>query len=285
MGQKLNRSFFLLWLIVFQATTLICRAASASSPHAKVDLVSDANAIQPGRILRVGLHFTLEKGWHIYWINPGDSGEPPRIQWQLPASFRAGSIQWPAPRRIQDHSLTDYGYEEEALLIVPISIPSRLQSHEIKLGATAKWLVCRDSCIPEQASLNLSLPVRDAGAQSRSPWHRLFVTTQGQIPEPAPKRWKLRAIAEKDRFILEARTGKPERQASFFPLEPDQIENAAPQEVSSYSGGVRISLHKSDQLMQPISTLRGVIVVNSGQAYVVAAPVIQLNSPNRRNRP
>jgi DsbC/DsbD-like thiol-disulfide interchange protein len=272
-------------MIAFAPATLTYGAASASSPHAKVDLISEVNAIQPGRILRVGLHFTLEKGWHIYWINPGDSGEPPRIQWLLPEGFRAGAIQWPAPRRIPDHSLIDYGYEEEALLIVPISIPSRLQSHEFKLGATAKWLVCRDSCIPEQTNLNLSLPVRDAGSQSGSPWHRLFVTTQEHIPKPAPKQWKLRAMSTKDQFTLDIRTGKPERQAVFFPLEPDQIENAAPQEVSSYSGGVRISLRKSDQLMQPISTLRGVIVMNSGQAYVIAAPIAPSNSPNRRNRP
>jgi len=93
----------------------------------------------------------------------------------------------------------------------------------------------------------------------------------------------VRAIAEKDQFILEVRTGKPERQALFFPLEPNQIENSAPQQAGSYPGGVRISLRKSDQLVQPISNLQGVIVMDSGRAYVVSAPVIQPNSTKRRN--
>ena len=84
----------------------------------------------------MGLHFELESGWHIYWINPGDSGEPPRVQWRLPAGFRAESIQWPAPQRIEDHSLVDYGYEGEALLMVPVESPADLEVHEsVKIEA------------------------------------------------------------------------------------------------------------------------------------------------------
>ena len=85
------------------------QAPSATGPHGSVDLVSDVAAIQPGRPFWLGLRFRLEAGWHIYWTNPGDSGEPPRVKWNLPAGFEAGPIAWPVPRRIEDHSLVDYG--------------------------------------------------------------------------------------------------------------------------------------------------------------------------------
>src|SRR5579864_944263 len=81
--------------------------ASPDASHARVELLAAQAAAQPGRPFQVGLHFQLEPGWHIYWINPGDSGEPPRVKWTLPAGYQAGPIQWPVPQRIEDHSLID----------------------------------------------------------------------------------------------------------------------------------------------------------------------------------
>ena len=147
-----------------RAHLLACRAfplgganggtSPPSSMHAKTELIAEKDSIEPGQSLWLGLHFELESGWHIYWINPGDSGEPPRVQWRLPAGFRAESIQWPAPQRIEDHSLVDYGYEGEALLMVPVESPADLEVHEsVKIEATLKWLVCRETCIPEREDL------------------------------------------------------------------------------------------------------------------------------------
>jgi len=68
--------------------------------HGTVDLLSEQQSIQPGHAILLGLHFRLEKGWHIYWVNPGDSGEPPRLEWRLPAGLRAGAIEWPTPSRL-----------------------------------------------------------------------------------------------------------------------------------------------------------------------------------------
>ena len=58
-------------------------------PHGTVELLAERQGIQPGHEILLGLYFRLEKGWHIYWINPGDSGEPPRLEWHLPAGLRA----------------------------------------------------------------------------------------------------------------------------------------------------------------------------------------------------
>ncbi len=69
-------------------------------PHLKVELISEQATAPPGQPLWVGLLFRLEQGWHIYWQNPGDSGEPPKIRWELPAGFVAGSIRWPQPIRL-----------------------------------------------------------------------------------------------------------------------------------------------------------------------------------------
>ena len=68
------------------------------SPHSELRLVSGVTSIRPGSSFTVALHLTLDAGWHTYWINPGDSGLPLEISWDLPAGFTAGRLMWPAPR-------------------------------------------------------------------------------------------------------------------------------------------------------------------------------------------
>ncbi len=281
MGRIFSPTHLAVLFLLALACSLAVRASalSASSLHAKAELIAEKDSIEPGQDSWLGLHFELERGWHIYWINPGDSGEPPRVQWHLPAGFLAGSIQWPTPRRVEDHSLVDYGYEGEALLMVPIQPPADLAvGDSVKFGATAKWLVCRETCIPEQADLALSLPVQRKGARQRPQWQELFRTTRARWPKPAPRDWKIAAVSKKDQFVLSIETGSPQQQATFFPLEPNQIENAAPQEPGQLPRGVRLKLRKSDQLLKPLSHLKGVVELGSGRAFVVDAPVVPSDS-------
>ncbi len=252
-------------------------AAPISAAHLKVDLVAQDASITPGRIFQSGLKFDLEKGWHVYWINPGDSGEPPAVEWKLPAGFQAGAIEWPAPGRLPIPPLMDYGYEDQVLFIVPIQAPAGLKpGTTIPLAATVKWIVCRETCIPGHGEVALSLLVSSDAAKPSAD-HDLFAKTKESLPRPAPRTWKQSALARKDAFVLILRTGKRVANAMFFPRDEDQIENAAPQQVHSDATGVHIDLKKSEQLLKPITRLRGVVLLD-GKAYEVDAPVVVQSS-------
>src|SRR6202789_1893754 len=80
--------------------------------HLTAELVSLSPNIAPGGTLQVGLVLTLEEHWHVYWINAGDSGEPPKITWTLPAGITAGPMKFPIPSRLPLGPLIDFGYEE-----------------------------------------------------------------------------------------------------------------------------------------------------------------------------
>ncbi len=68
--------------------------------HLTAELVTLAPQIAPGGNLQIGLLLTIEDGWHVYWINAGDSGEPPKIIWTLPKGITAGPMQFPVPERL-----------------------------------------------------------------------------------------------------------------------------------------------------------------------------------------
>jgi len=270
-GSFLLLSFICLFV---GASAIETEASAASGPHGTIELVAEQSSVRPGRGFWVGLHFKLEKGWHVYWMNPGDSGESPRVQWNLPSGFRVGPLQWPVPRRIEDHSLIDYGYEDEVLLPVEIDPPASFSAErDVSLKATVHWLVCREVCLPGRAALDLALPVGGEKPAQQSVRQGLFAEARARLPKPTPKQWKLTGYVEGRQFVLEAETGRQQAKATFFPFEPNLVENAAPQNASPLSRGVRLRLQKSDQLVTPALTLAGVLVLGPEQAYVVNVPV------------
>lgn len=256
-----------------------CLPASAQLPSTniiRVTLLGEQDSIAPGQQFWVGVQFRMDQGWHIYWINPGDSGEPPRVQWRLPAGFQAGELRWPHPERLVTKYSTDYGYAGQMLLLASIRPPAGLApGGTAELAGTVKWVVCREVCIPGKTEVALSLPVKRVATPQPS---QAFDQARKRIPQPAPAQWRARARAEKDAFVLSLETGQPMAQAEFFPLQPQQIENAAPQAASALPRGVRLRLKKSEQLLQPIANLKGVIVLPSGKAYVIDAPVVGARS-------
>lgn len=135
-------------------------AAPMRTPHVVAELVAERSAVQAGQVMQVGLSLTHQPGWHTYWRNPGDSGLPTRLTWQVPAGSQVGEIEWPVPQRLPVGPLMNYGYEGELLLPVNFTPPpSAKPGDTLSLRARADWLVCKEVCIPESVELELQLPV------------------------------------------------------------------------------------------------------------------------------
>jgi DsbC/DsbD-like thiol-disulfide interchange protein len=245
----------------------------ATGPHTTITLLANRDSVTPGGQLLVGLQFQMEKGWHVYWVNPGDSGEPPKVQWQVPAGFRVGAMDWPTPEKLTAPSIVDYGYQNEVLLMAPLSAPANMKAGGTEtVSAKVNWLVCREMCIPGNAQLSLALPVGKRGS-TNAMTAAVFRDTREELPVHASATWKVYATSEKNDFVLTVETGKQEDAATFFPLDAEQINNDAPQAATPFAQGVRLRLQKSDGLLKPIAELRGVLELGSGRAYQIAAPV------------
>lgn len=135
----------------------------ATTPRVEARLVAEVTGVPAaGGTISLALHQKMQEGWHTYWINPGESGEPTTLAWTLPEGFAASAIKWPYPERIPFGDLANYGYSNEVLLRVEIAVPEGLKpGSTITFKTEANWLVCKDVCIPESATLDLTLPVVD----------------------------------------------------------------------------------------------------------------------------
>ena len=245
-----------------------------TAQHLTARLVVPPAQIYPGQSFTAGLHFKLEPGWHVYWSNAGDSGEPPRLKWRLPQGVSAGALEFPAPRRLPLGHLVDYGYEEEVLFPVGFEVaPSFQPAGPVTLGADVHWLVCREICIPGSATLSVTRPAAASGAASGEDAAdaQLVRRFESALPQPLPPPADATFSAHRGGFTLAVTTGKRERSAQFFPLDPNLITNAAPQRAEPRDDGIQLALVQDENLRVRPQLLRGVVEFTDGRAYAIRA--------------
>lgn len=149
--------------LVAAASALVAHAQSAvvKTDEVRAELVAHApEGVSAGKPVWLGLAIDHAPHWHTYWKNPGDSGLPTTLTWQLPAGTSAGEIAWPTPRRLPVGPLVNYGYEDKLLLPVPLTVASDFKGESLTVKLSAQWLVCKDVCIPQQGDFVLRLPVQ-----------------------------------------------------------------------------------------------------------------------------
>jgi thiol:disulfide interchange protein DsbD len=271
-GPWLSDTLFALALALSWSSTV--DAQTAAQAHAKVDLVAENDSLEAGRVAWIGILFDLESGWHIYWVNPGDAGDPPHVEWNVPPGFRAGDIRWPVPARLPTGSLIDYGYEGRVLLAVPLQVPGGYKpGTPSPFTADVRYVICREVCIPAKAHVTLSIPSGNSALTETAARRELFHAARARWPKPLPAGWEIKASDTGSQVVLSIRTGRREAAATFFPLDQDQIDNAAPQVVAPAERGAQLTLQKVDPLSKPISMLKGIILLASDRAFEIAVPV------------
>lgn len=269
------RLFLLALTIGLFGSILEARAAPVQADNVEAELVAENTSFKAGDHDNwVALRLRPDPGWHVYWQNPGDSGIPTSLKWTLPAGVDAGAIQWPYPHREALGELTNYGYGEETLHLVPVRVKPGVG--RVELAARANWLVCKDICIPGQADLELEVPVSDAEPQPETAWRSAFEKARAQLPRPTTG-WDMHYAIVAGEFSLGVTGAQFPQQArvEFFPLPNDLVAHAAEQRVAiDPANGLRLTQRLSDYFVEAPETVRGVMVVYEGErarAYEVQA--------------
>lgn len=235
------------------------------SPRAAVSLVSDHAAVSPGQKVRIGLRQRLAPHWHTYWKNPGDAGSPPNIEFNLPEGATVSGIDWPGPDRFIIGPVASYGYENEIVFPVTMSVPQHAQpGSQLVVEANADWVVCEKECIPEEGKFRLTLPV-EASARPASPVIRAsFNTADARQPQPAP--WQASVVAgESTLQLLVKGDGISEqsvRSALYFPESWGIVDHVAEQSLEVENGKLTLTLRKGQGYMPGPSA--GLLAITDG---------------------
>lgn len=267
-----------------QAQGLLERISSGAKQRVdtlELEWVADRLAAAPGETLWLALRLKHDAGWHTYWQNPGDSGLPTQLSAQGPQGAQFGPLQWPLPTRFWVGPLANYGYEGEVFLPLSLTLPpGRPEAGAAwALRATVSWLICKEVCIPGQASLSLELPVRsEAQAAQASRDAPAIERSLARVPDP-DRPLKAAWVVEGSQISLrvdkpsDATTGgwnTPAR-VEFFPAKAGWMSAPAAQSLYVDSGGWRLAVASAEPAVAPPALIEGALHVDGQVAWLRAS--------------
>lgn len=247
-----------------------------ASHHTHVNLLLSADTAKPGDTIFAGVEMKMDPGWHTYWKNAGDAGSPTKIEWTLPPGVTAGDIQWPLPKKLPPAEVTTYGYEDETVLIVPLTLASNLAPGTVNLSAKVSWLECKDVCIPANATVQAHLAIGaetkpSADAATIDLWKSKIPQTNSPVPFQAawekPAQGDTRPLLISSGSSSDAAKNVKYDSVEFFPAVSDNFEILSATEVlSAMSSDIRLrKMVKKFQGDWP-GEISGTIVIESGKA-------------------
>jgi len=175
-------------IVLLLATAPAWGAASdwAVNEQSRVRLITPYRTAPRDGELRLGLHFKLAPGWHVYWKNSGDAGFPPVVVFGKADGLSEPELLWPAPERFElPGDLVAFGYEDEVVYPVRARL-SNPAGNVLKLSADVDYLVCEVDCIPYRYTLTLDQPLAAGSSATFDPATEPLITSWwSRLPAPA----------------------------------------------------------------------------------------------------
>ena len=253
----------------------------------EVELLSEVSSVSAGETIWLGLRLDPKEHWHTYWKMGGDSGEPTSLsEWTAPEGSVIGEIQWPAPHWLPfyDTDLVNFGYEEQVLLPVSITLPDDLEGDTVEISTLAFWNVCDQICIPGEQRLSITLPIT-AEVELDATRTQIFAQARAQLPVVDHELSSLIAVAG-ERVSLGFESPEPlfsdYTDAYFFPEQRRVIKLGPMREVAINPNLLQITHQQPRRMLSDLSEIYGVLVLENEagerKAFDFVNPAVDANS-------
>jgi len=245
---KLSK-IFLLFLFVVNIN-----ANSVNSGHAEISLIKYNQSELSNDKNLIGIKMDMQKNWHTYWKNPGDSGGPIKIIWKTSENISIGQIKWPTPELIPYDPLMTYGYKD--FVIFPFEYVKNFDGNaDIELDLD--FLICDDVCIPEKAKIQTTLNEIKEDIK--------LVEWNNKVPSI-----KLPVLSDVKKGFLELRFSfnDPIKSIVFFIENENTVDHPAEQILIKEENNWLLKVPLLENI-NSISTLSGLISINENQNFII----------------
>ena len=251
--------------LIFLFPSLFANQIVIDTGHANVSLVKNSYDLKAEGSY-IGIKFELDKNWHTYWKNPGDSGGPLEIVWELPNQFKLDKINWPKPELIPYPPLMTYGYNNE--VIFPFKVSQYELNTNEEIGVSVDFLICADVCIPEKAYIKTSFA--DIPLDNKLDF---FIEQVPNITLPTEA-----YISGNTLKLKFSKTDKSIDQVYFYSDVENVVEHSAIQKLIEEEHNYSLNIKLFDN--SKLSEISGIIVIDDKpfevKSTVVNAPEIEL---------
>lgn len=210
-----------------------------STPYSKARIISAGPGSEPSRkTWQIGVQITLEPGWKTYWRVPGDAGVPPVFDWSKSANVDDVRLEWPVPGRYVDEYATAIGYTDE--IVFPVTVVAQDPSKLVKAKLDLAYAVCKDICLPAQATLTLDLA--DSSTRDSAAHGAVIAAYKKRVPMPMPVEdgsptVSLRGEGDDTKLVIDLKTAS--EAPELFVEGPEEFYFGTPKPESASAGDTR----------------------------------------------
>ncbi len=270
------------FLLIALLAALSLAAPLSAQTHIAASLVAESSAPASGASTTIALRMQPAKGWHGYWLNPGEAGFATRLDWKLPTGVSVSPPLYPVPERLVVAGLMNHVFNGEHALLMQLNVSATapLQT-KLPLRLSADWLACTDKiCVPEHADLSLDLITGD-GAKQLQPQ---FDQWRMKLPLPLGGDAHFQQVGKRIRFGIPFPKSAKATDPWFFAQTENAILYPSIQTVALKGDLLTVETNVSGPLPDKIE---GVLSIGEGGGLsIVATPgvVPQIDMPMSARR-
>jgi thiol:disulfide interchange protein DsbD len=200
----------------------------------------------------------MQKNWHTYWKNPGDSGGPIKVQWKTSDNIEIGNIKWPSPELIPYEPLMTYGYTD--FVIFPFDY-KKIDENDSSIEVNVDFLICDDICVPEKAYIKTTLDQIKEDS--------LLIEWDKYVPNVV-----LPVLAKLNNEFIEIRFSNNNviNDINFFIENTNTVNHSQEQILIKEENNWLLKVPLNDSY-EEIKKIKGVLSVNNSDVYLVDAEI------------
>ncbi len=244
-------ALLLAWLALLLGSGQAHAQLPAMEIHVHAELEAETLRPAAGSTVTLAISMRPDKGWHGYWINPGDAGEGLSLDWQLPPGVKVGTPRFPVPETLIISGFMNYVYERPHAILIDLQLPTGLaKGAKIPVRAEANWLACTDRvCVPQRGLLALDLVVGDGVIERAT--QTQFDSWRAALPAPLDRTGRFAINGQSFSIAIPYPAAAPVDQPYFFPMANGVIAYAAPQKARRVGDWLVIETQTAPSLKKP----------------------------------
>jgi thiol:disulfide interchange protein DsbD len=229
-------------------------AIGLQEPSCKVTALPVQEGVRVGKPIEIALQFDIEPGWHIYWKNPGDSGEPTTIKWNLLEGWKEIDVRFPTPHAIDAGGVVNYGFENKVTLVSRLRPPANFSGDAVNLTGEASYLICKEACVPGSRKFSVSWPAEPIEPNT---WREALFALPKTYGRPLTS-------AYADGKLTISFPEKQVTKAYFFASNGNVVNHSAAQSLTSTDSGYDLTVPLSEFSTSKPAKVEGVLALTIG---------------------
>ena len=179
----LKKLFFLALMFFLQICNAEALTFSKRAELVNLKITPEYKAVSPETgVMDIIAEADIDRGWHLYWDNPGDTGEPTTLSFYESPYYREISGTHSAPQKsVFEDIITSYVYTEKVYFRTSFKLQNISGLKRLPFNLVFSYTACSGSCQPEDIAVSFALPVA-ATAEKNPSYPNALIQAEPTFP-------------------------------------------------------------------------------------------------------